>query len=149
MLDLDAPIEPGRGAGGVPIGCALAEIVAACAPLRVIRIGEGGRVVAESEAEVVTIHSFGAARTWSVAGRVQQVGVFAGYRGRTARGIGVGSTIADVEAAYAVTVVKDGELLAVPGVPGLAIETTEWGPDDAPDPAAVIVQMCVYVPDAG
>jgi hypothetical protein len=149
MLDLDAPIEPGRGLGGVPIGCDVATILTAHAPLRVIRIGEGGRVVADTEPEVVTIHSFGAVRTWSVAGVVQQVGAFEGYRGRTAPGIGFGSTIAEIEAAYGVAVAKDGEMLAVPGVAGLGIETTEWTTGDAPDPAATIVQMFVHDPTAG
>ena len=157
MLDLDAPIDPRRSAGGLTLGCMVDDILAVHAPLRVIQF----RGDDSPGAGPVIIHSFGAIRTWSVRGIVQQIGVFEGYRGRTvmgsatgiatgsstrnaADGIGIGSTLAEVRAVYGVDVVRDGEMVAIPGVPGLGIETTDWATPDQADPAAVIVQMFVH-----
>jgi hypothetical protein len=87
MLDVHAPIEPGIGLGGIPIGCPVADLLAAAEPLRVIELPDDG-----SGADPVTIHSFDAIRTWSVRGIVEQVGAFEGYAGHTADGIGIETT---------------------------------------------------------
>ena len=143
MLDPDAPIEPGRGLGGIPIGCAVSEILATAEPQRVIELpgdkdGEGG----------VTIHSFGAIRTWSVDGRVEQVGAFEGYRGRSAAGIGIGSSISEIREAYGDIHAMEGEaVIDLPSTPGIGIETTEWTTGTDPDPAAQAVQIFVHAVD--
>ena len=140
MLNPDAPIEPGRGLGGIPIGCAVSEILATAEPLRVIQLpgpddATGG----------VTIHSFGAIRTWSVDGRVEQVGAFKGYRGQMAVGIGVGSTVADIRAACGAVVPTGTEgVITLSEVPGVGIETTDETTGDQPDPAAQVVQIFVH-----
>ncbi len=142
MLDPDALIEPGRGLGGIALGCQVADILAVAEALRVVEIpGEG-------EEEGVTIHSFGSIRTWSVAGRVEQVGAFEGYRGRTASGIGIGSTIEEIRAAHGDVALLGAEnMIVVPAVPGAGIETTEWAAPDQPDPTARVVQLFVHVVD--
>jgi hypothetical protein len=136
MLDSGAPIEPGRGLGGVPIGTAVAEILAKHEPLKVFEIPGD-----EEDPDGVTIHSFGAIRTWSVKGRVMQVGAFEGYAGRTANGIGVGSTISEIG-----EVVPEGApgFIALPDTPGIGMETTEWSTGDSPDPDATVVQIYVH-----
>ena len=142
MLDPDAPIEPGRGLGGITLGSQVSDLLAVAEPLRVIEIpGEG-------DEEGVTIHSFGAIRTWSVAGRVEQVGAFEGYRGRMASGIGLGSTIDEIRAAHGDVAPLGAEnMIVIPAVPGAGIETTEWAVPEAPDPAARVVQLFVHVID--
>jgi hypothetical protein len=140
MLELDAPIEPGRGLGGIAIGCAVDDILAHAKPLRVVELPGD-----DEDPQGVTIHSFGAIRTWSVAGIVVQVGAFEGYAGRTATGIGVGSTVAEIEAAHEDVVPHDAEgIVVLPDTPGVGIETTEWSTKDEPDPAATIVQIFVH-----
>ena len=95
----------------------------------------------DEDPDGVTIHSFGAIRTWSVKGEVVQVGAFEGYSGRTAEGIGVGSIVADLG-----DVVPEGApgFLALPGTPGIGLETTEWSTGESPDPNAKVVQIYVH-----
>jgi hypothetical protein len=134
MLNVEAPIEPGCALGGIPVGTSLSEILATAAPLKVYELPDG-----------VTIHSFGAIRVWSVAGRVEQVGAFEGYAGRTADGIGVGSTIAEIRAACGEVEPQGASgFLVLPDTPGLGMETTEWAHEDSPDPDATVVQIFVH-----
>ncbi|MHC4340741.1 MAG: hypothetical protein ACYSX0_11090 [Planctomycetota bacterium] len=143
MLDPEAPIEPGRGLGGIALGCTVAEILATATPLRVIELPGS-----DDAPDGVTIHSFGAIRTWSVAGRVEQVGAFEGYQGRTASGIGLGSTIADIRAASGEVVATGTEgMIVLPGTPGVGMETSEWTTGDQPDPAARVIQIFVHASD--
>jgi hypothetical protein len=140
MLDVEAPIEPGSGLGGIAIGCAVAEVLANAEPLRVIELPGD-----DNDPAGVTIHSFGAIRTWSVAGRVEQVGAFEGYVGRTANAIGIGSTIAEIRAACGDVLPHGAEgMIVLPGTPGIGIETTEWSTGDTPDPDARVVQIFVH-----
>jgi hypothetical protein len=142
MLDLEAPIRPGIGLGGISIGSPVDAILATAEPVRVIELPD------EGDEERVTIHSFGPIRTWSVRGIVEQVGAFEGYRGRTDADLGLGSTIADIRAACGEVVVAGAEgMIALPGTPGIGIETTAWTRDDQPDPAARVIQIFVHAID--
>lgn len=140
MLDTEALIEPGRGLGGVLLGTLVADLLATADPLRVIEIpGE------DDDQEAVTIHSFGAIRTWSVDGRVVQVGAFEGYGGRTAAGIGIGTTLAEIQSEHGDVAPLGAEaMVTVPSVPGVGIETTAWAAPDAPDPSAHVIQIFVH-----
>lgn len=140
MLDIDAPIEPGRGLGGIALGAAVADILAEHEPLRVIELP-----TADETEDAVTIHSFGAIRTWSVLGCIEQVGAFEGYLGRTASGIGIGSTIEEILEAHGAVAPMGAEgMISVPALPGVGIETTEWSTGDEPDPAARVIQIFVH-----
>ena len=140
MLQLDAAIEPGRGLGGIAIGCAVDDVLAHAKPVRVIELPGD-----DEDPQGVTIHSFGAIRTWSVGGVVVPVGAFDGYAGRTAAGIGIGSTVAELAAVHEDVVAHEAEgVVVLPDTPGVGIETTEWSTEDEPDPAATIVQIFVH-----
>ena len=140
MLDTNAPIEPGRGLGGIALGTPTADVLATAEPLRVIEIPGD-----DEDPDGVTIHSFGAIRTWSVHGEVVQVGAFDDYAGTTASGIGLGSTVADITAAHGDVAPMGSEgMISVPAVPGIGIETTEWTTGKAPDPAASAIQIFVH-----
>ena len=78
----------------------------------------------------------------------EQVGAFEGYRGRTPEGIGLDSTIAEIQACYGEAQPLGGEgMIQLPGLPGIGIETTEWSTGDRPDPAARTIQIFVHAFD--
>ena len=139
MLDPEAAIEPGLGLGGIRIGTAVEDVLAQAEPVRVVEIP-----VPEGE-DPVTIHSFGAIRTWSVHGEIVQVGAFEGYGGKTAEGIGIDSTIEAIAAAYGEVVPMGGEgMIEMPGRPGIDIETTAWEDEGVPLPSARAIQLFVH-----
>jgi len=143
MLDVEALIEPGLGLGGIAIGTAVDEILAKAEPQQVIDLPRD-----EEDPDGVTIHSFGAIRTWSVKGEVVQVGAFEGYAGRTAGAIGVGSTIAEIRAACGEVAAHGAPgFIVLSDLPGIGIETTEWATGDTPDPDAKAVQIFVHAVD--
>lgn len=143
MLDVAAPIEPGRGLGGLAIGAAVDAILGQHRPLRVIEIPGD-----DEDPDGVTIHSFGSIRTWSVKGRIVQIGAFEGYAGTTPEGIGIGSTIAELAATCGEARPSGADgFIVLPSRPGVGIETTEWSTGGKPDPDARIVQIYVHAID--
>ncbi len=63
-------------------------------------------------------------------GFVRQIGVTGCYQGKLQNGIGLGSTIKDVERAFGAEVFEDeDDNLAVTRAPGWCFDTQEWGGD--------------------
>lgn len=104
--DLEAPIVPGRSLGGVEVGAPPGELLGSSRRPRV----EIGPVV-----------------VWLSEGIVHQVGARAGYRGLVlGTGIGLGSSLADVERELGRVVEDEEDNLVVEGCPGLVLETEAW-----------------------
>jgi hypothetical protein len=121
-LDLDAPIVPGLSAAGIRVGTLLEQVLATAAPDEVVDLDGCIR------------YTFGPVSIWAKGGRVDQIGVFAGYRGRLEGSVAIGSTIADVEGVFAAAVIEDDEdNLVVAGVPGWCFETETWTARGGPE----------------
>ena len=117
MIDLDAPIVPGKSAAGVFVGSAVSELLSAVGKYSTTKLSGGER------------HDLGVVKVWAEDGVISQVGVGSGYRGMLQPGIGVGSTISEVEVSFGCSVQEDEEdSLVVPTSPGWCFETEEWKP---------------------
>src|SRR5215472_5235172 len=88
MLDLDAAIFPGSAAAGLYLGQAIRPVVSAQKPRAVEKLARCRRL------------QFGAVDLWEEGGRLTQIGLLAGYRGKIDRRIGIGSTLGEVEAIW-------------------------------------------------
>jgi hypothetical protein len=118
--DLSAPIVPGRRAAGIEVGGEIADVLAQSQPSQT-----------EKRANYI-VHEFGAVKIWSLDGVINQIGVYDGYHGMLDDRIGVGSTIAEVEAWCGCQVVEDDEdNLVASGRPGWSFETEQWTHDHA------------------
>jgi hypothetical protein len=115
MIDLDATIVPGKSAAGVSVGGAVTELLATVHSQSTTRLAIGEK------------HDLGSVKVWAKHGVIFQVGVYSGYRGVLQPGIGVGSTISDVEDSFGRSVQEDEEdNLVVPNSPGWCFETEGW-----------------------
>lgn len=118
MLDLDAPIIPGEGAAGIRVGSRIAEL-----PADVLaRFSVERRVNPCLPNAVLTLYRSDAV-TLTVENRViDQIEMHGDYRGRLRGAVGIGSTVAEVEARIG-PVIKDGEdNLSIHDISGLCFE---------------------------
>jgi hypothetical protein len=116
MIDIDAPIVPGKSAAGLSIGGLVSELLVTVRPRSTTTLSSGER------------HDLGAIRVWAKEGVITQIGVYSGCWGVLQPGIRIGSTIADVEDSFGSSVQEDEEdNLVVPDSPGWCFETEEWG----------------------
>src|SRR5689334_19788729 len=112
MIDLDAPIIPGKSAAGVFVGSAASELLSTV----------GAHLTTELSAK--ERHDVELVKVWSKDGVIIQVGVYSGYRGMLHPGIRVGSSISEVEESFGCSVEEDEEdNLVVPTSPGWCFET--------------------------
>jgi len=115
MIDLDAPIVPGRSAAGVFVGTAVSELLSTVGAHAITKLSSSER------------HDLGVVKVWAKDGVIIQVGVGSGYRGMLQPGIRVGSTISEVEESFGCCVQEDEEdNLVVPTSSGWCFETDEW-----------------------
>src|SRR5262249_51700847 len=115
MIDLDAPIVPGRSAAGVFVGTAVSELLLTVDAHAITKLSSEER------------HDLGMVKVWAKDGVIIQVGVYSGYRGAVQPGLRVGSTISEVEESLGCPVQEDEEDdLVVPTSPGWCFETEEW-----------------------
>src|SRR5262249_2059025 len=115
MIDLDAPIVPGKSAAGVFIGSVVSELVATVDAPSTTKLSSG------VGPDLPTV------KVWAKDGVSTQIGVYSGYRGVLQPGIRVGSTISDVEESFGCSVQEDEEdNLVVPTSPGWCFETQKW-----------------------
>lgn len=115
--DLQATIIPGKSAAGLEIGSFLGDLLS------------HAHFVTATPASDLLRHEFGPVKVWALHGIISQIGVYEGYEGKL-EGVGIGSTIADLEDQCHWRLLEDEEdNLVVDGKPGLAFETTAWGGD--------------------
>lgn len=113
MLNLAAPIVPGRSVAGFSIGqqfCTLVEKGASRITLR-----DGTERI-----------DFGAVQIWIRDGVIVQIGVGYGYTGKVFEQFGIGSTLSQVESMCGPVSKDDEDNLIVAGSDGWCFETEEW-----------------------
>jgi hypothetical protein len=134
MFDLNAPIIPGESAAGVRIGQPIEDILAWKSPDAVVEIHS------------CTKFEFGVVHLWVENGKVSQVGVCAGYRGSLMQGLGIGSTLGDIQSSFGPVVEDEDDNLIVEGRPGWCFETEEWmaGRQPEQNPNARVSQIYVF-----
>ena len=111
QIDVTAPIMPGRSAAGIALGSLAAELPR---PLRKVPLSGLERF------------EYACVSVWVHQGSVHQVGVRQGYSGTLPEGIGIGSSIADVERLIGRAQEDDRDNVIVVGYPGWCFETEEW-----------------------
>jgi hypothetical protein len=135
-MNLDDVIVPGESAGGIRVGQRINQVLAV-----------EGSVEAE-RFHGVEKYVFGAVTVWVRDGLITQVGVRAPYTGKLAQGIGIGSTIGEVESAIG-RIGQDGEdNLVVPTSPGWCFETEVWlrGKSPRDNRSARVTEIFVFAP---
>jgi hypothetical protein len=87
-IDLDAALVPGVGAAGLTIGQPTKSLLEVAVPDSV------------EQRTGLLVLKYGPVWLFDKDGRIDQICVFSGYRGRLAGTIGIGSLVAEVEAAF-------------------------------------------------
>jgi len=146
MLDLDAPILPGRGAAGIRLGDRLEDVLRACSGL-FTEVHVGNACLCDPWSASVF-------RSASVDlshrdGRVSQITIHNDYRGRLRCAVGLGSTPAEIARAIGPWEEVDADIYGIAGLPGLAFGVEGWfvtaehpGLRDAP-----ICEIAVFTAD--
>jgi hypothetical protein len=130
VIDLTAPIDAGRSAAGIALG----EDV-------------GGLPRPLEQATLVEMERFdySSVSVWVRQDLVHQICVRQGYSGKLPEGIGIGSSIYDVESLVGKVEEDIYDNLIVVGYPGWCFETEEWlGHRIEDNYGARIMAICVY-----
>jgi hypothetical protein len=127
VLNLDAPIVPGKSAAGVSIGDNVQAILMQVKPFAITELPQERR------------YHFGSVDLWvNNKGKVNQIGLYPGYTGKIRNSIGIGSKIREKE-----------DNLVVQGFPGWCFESSEWHSPQptTPDPLASVCEIFVFEED--
>jgi hypothetical protein len=144
MLDLSAPILPGQGAAGLQLGSPVAPLETAGAVRRLTPAELAFRLppdMARYRAPAVDL--------WAEDGRLTQIAVGDPYRGLLRGRIGLGATVAELEAAFGPCALVDLSL-SVRGLRGVSFDAE--GPGEAAGPALRarrLTRIYVFVPEDG
>jgi hypothetical protein len=135
-MKLDDVIAPGESAAGIRIGQRIAQVLAL-----------EGSVEAE-RFHGVEKYVLGAVTLWARDGLITQVGVRAPYGGKLSQGIGIGSTIGDVESAVGRIGQDASDNLVVLTSPGWCFETEVWlrGKSARENRTARVTEIFVFAP---
>jgi len=138
MLDLTAPILPGHSAAGIRVGQSIEEVLLH-APVPVVET-----------LSTLTVYRFGAVWVWAQDGRVNQVGVFGDYAGRLPSGVGLGTSLAEVQRCMGRVVRDWDDTLVVEGSDGWCFDTGAWnGFEVEQNLEALLVEIFVYASMSG
>ena len=135
-MNLDDGIVPGESAAGIRVGQRINQVLAM-----------EGSVEAE-RFHGVEKYVFGGVTLWAREGLITQVGVRAPYTGKLPQGIGIGSTIGEVESAIGRVGQDTSDNLVVLTSPGWCFETEVWlrGKSARENRSARITEICVFAP---
>ena len=115
LIDLRAPIEPGKTAAGLSIGDA------------VEKLSQAGCSTTRKLADGLELFDFGPIRIWARGGVIDQIGVRGEYSGHViGTTIGIGSTIQQVRDAIGPVLEDDEDNLIVAHLDGVCFETGTW-----------------------
>jgi hypothetical protein len=115
-IELDADLVPGVAAAGIAIGQPIEAVLKLAVPDSIEpRVG-------------LRVLKFGPVWVFDRDGRVNHVCVFAGYRGRLAGSIGVGSLVSEVEAAFGPVEDLEWDEYQVPAMPGWCFAVERGSP---------------------
>lgn len=112
MLDLRAPIVPGKSAAGVMLGQSAQEI--RVTPKAVSTL-DGGEFL-----------EFDSVFLWVVDGLVDRICVSGVYGGLIGDTVGIGSTLQQAQDSLGPVIEDESDNLVVVGLPGLSLETEAW-----------------------
>jgi hypothetical protein len=117
-LDLRAIISPGLSAAGLAIGDPIPEIPP-----------DKERNLVFISGQEMTESTYGPVIILSQHDRIAEISLTEGFEGRTEKGIGIGSTLGEVETLYGEVKLEDSEeLFFTPSTPGWCFDTrgTHW-----------------------
>jgi hypothetical protein len=142
-MNIEAPIVPGESAAGIQLGSPIEEVLN-----EYNNSFSSGEVVNLSPSFPLNIRYRSAmVDVWSIEGRVEQIMVHDGYRGKLMGNIGLGSTIADIERYAGAWEEDEEDNLVIRDLPGLCFEIEGYFPDLSKNPAfrhAPMKEICVY-----
>jgi hypothetical protein len=117
MLDLDAPISPGKCAAGLRVGTRVSDLPAeVLAQFTIER-----RVNACLPNAVLTLYHSDAVTLYVENRIIDTIQVHGGYRGTLGEGIGLGSTVAEIEERLGIVEEHEDACLMLRGVQGLRL----------------------------
>lgn len=124
-MNIEAPIVPGESAAGIQLGSPIEEILQ-----EQNNSFRSGEVVNISPSFPLNIRYRSVmVDVWAVEGRVEQIMVHDGYRGKLMETIGLGSTIADIERQIGAVEEDEEDNLVIRDFPGLLFEIEGYFPD--------------------
>jgi len=130
LMNIDAPIVPGKSAAAIQLGSPIEEILEqhnnSFSPGEVVNLSPSFPLNIRYRSAMVDV--------WAVEGKVEQIMVHDGYRGKLMDTIGLGSTIADVERQIGPVEEDEEDNLVIRDCPGLLFEVEGYFPD-VKDPA--------------
>lgn len=129
-MNIDAPIVPGESAAGIQLGSPIEEVLN-----EHTNSFSSGEVVRPSFPTLMkTRYRSAMVDVWAIGGKVAQIMVHDGYRGKLMGKIGLGSTIADIERHIGAVEEDEDDTLVIRDFPGLFFEIEGYFPDVQKDP---------------
>src|SRR6266566_2559700 len=123
-MDIEAPIVPGEGAAGIQVGLPIEEVLK----------GQETHFTSEEVVNhlvpfpIITRYRSAMVDLWAREGIVDQIMVHSGYRGKLMDKIGLGSTIADIEAQIGAWEEDEEDNLVIRDLPGMCFEIEGYFP---------------------
>ena len=135
VFNLDAPIVPGKSAAGISIDDSIEDILLQAKPFTITDLSQEKR------------YQFGSVSLWvNDKGKIKQIGLHPGYRGKIAESIGIGSTISEIIGSLGVVVEDEEDNLVVEGSPGWCFDSSQWRllPSGVPDTSATVTEIYIF-----
>jgi len=130
-MNIEAPIIPGESAAGIRLGSLIEEVLN-----EHTNSFDSGEIVKPTfPIRVTTRYRSAMVDLGVIKGKVEQIMVHDGYRGKLMGTIGLGSTIADIERYIGPVEEDEEDNLVIRNIPGLVFEIEGYFPDLQKDPA--------------